>query len=163
MVIASDGFRDEEYSIPREIFEKAGFEVQTASDKLGTCHGKLGLETKSDLLLKDAKWQDYQGVVFVGGLGASIYFDDNFAHNLAEESFKNNKVVAAICIAPMILAKAGILENKKATVFISEAANLQKSGAIYTGKNLEQDGNIITASGPESAKSFAEAIVNTLL
>lgn len=162
MVIAPEGFRDEEYSMPREVFEKSGFQVKIASTVLGKCRGKLGLEVKSELLLKEAKVEDYDAVVFVGGRGASVYFNDVFAHNLAKEFFNADKIVSAICIAPMILANAGLLKNKKATVFISEASNIQKQGAVYTGKPVEQDGNIITASGPDAAQRFGETIINLL-
>jgi len=70
--------------------------------------------------------------------------------------------VAAICISPVTLARAGILKNRRATVFPTEAEELKKEGAIYTGAPVEEDGRIITASGPEAAGEFGERIASVL-
>ncbi|GAJ17159.1 unnamed protein product, partial [marine sediment metagenome] len=70
---------------------------------------------------------------------------------------------SAICIAPVTLANAGILDKKKATVFRSEVKAIKRKGAIYTGKVVEVDGNIITAEGPQAAEEFGKTIINLLL
>ena len=59
----------------------------------------------------------FDAVIFVGGGGSEVYFDDPKAHNIARKAFKAKKLVCAICIAPSILAKAGLLEGRKATVW----------------------------------------------
>jgi len=77
------------------------------------------------------------------------------------------KVLAAICIAPGILAAAGVLNNKKVTVWSSAMDKsfiriLEKSGAKYLDKSVVSDGKIITASGPDAAQEFAQAIIDRL-
>ena len=72
------------------------------------------------------------------------------------------KLVGAICIAPRILSEAGILNGKKATVYSSEAGVLRANGAIYTGKDVEVDGKIVTASGPHAAEQFGNTLVKLL-
>jgi len=71
-------------------------------------------------------------------------------------------VVGAICIAPGILARAGILKGRKATVFPSEIEALKRNGAFYTALPVVIDGRIVTASGPEAAEEFGKALVKTL-
>ena len=71
--------------------------------------------------------------------------------------------MAAICIAPAILAKAGILFGKKATVHPSGIDYLREANAICTEADVERDGNIITANGPVAASLFGQAIVDQLL
>ena len=71
-------------------------------------------------------------------------------------------LLAAICIAPSILANAGLLEGKKVTSYSSEASNIKSKGANYTSRPVEQDGKIITADGPGSAKAFGKAIAEAL-
>jgi protease I len=70
--------------------------------------------------------------------------------------------VAAICIAPVILAKAGLLTHKKATVFSSEIETIEELGAYYTGMDVTVDGNIITAYGPQSTLRFAKRIADSI-
>lgn len=162
MIIAANGFRDEEYAEPKEVLENNGVKVITASTVLGIAKGKLGMTTKVDITLKDIKVEDYDAIIYIGGPGSYNYFDDPIAHKIAKESLEKNKILAAICAAPSIFANAGLLKGKTATCFPGEAENLKSKGASYTGSRLEIDGNIITADGPESAKIFGEAIFNKL-
>jgi protease I len=160
MIIASSDFRDEEYSVPRAIFEKAGYSVTVACSSLAESTGMLGMKVKPNITLDKANVDEYDAVVFVGGIGAKEYFADPTAHKIATATFAKGKVLAAICIAPNILANAGLLKCKKATC--NDSANLIKKGAIYTGKPVERDGKIITGSGPKAAKEFAETIFGSL-
>ena len=88
-------------------------------------------------------------------------------HGLAQGFFKTGKILAAICIAPALLAKAGVLQDKKATVWSgpmdkSPVNILKEGGAIYQNEDVVVDNNIITANGPEAAAKFGEALVRAL-
>lgn len=161
LIIAFEGFRDEEYSEPKQVFEQAGIEVTTVSLKIGTAKGKLGMPAKVDLTLNDLKVEDHDAVVFIGGPGSYGYYDDPTAHRIAKETLEKNKILAAICAAPGILSKAGVLKGKKATMFADDGT-LSKGGASYTGKGVEIDGRIITATGPKTARAFGEAILKAI-
>ena len=91
-------------------------------------------------------------------MGSRLFFEDSSAHHLAQEMHASGCLVAAICIAPVILAKAGLLKHKKATVFSSEIETIEALGAHYTGMDVTVDDNIITAYGPQSALRFAKRI-----
>ncbi|NIR50814.1 DJ-1/PfpI family protein, partial [candidate division KSB1 bacterium] len=93
-----------------------------------------------------------------GGTGASQYWHDSKAHEIAMTLAKNNKLIAASSHAPVILAVAGLLNGKKATGHITVYEKLKVAGAIYTGSKLERDGNIITCTGPNAAKEFGKAL-----
>lgn len=162
IVIAPEGFQDKEYADTKRGIEEDGHTTMTASTKEES-HGKYGSVEKSDTLLSAAKEQDYSAVVFIGGPGSYVYFDDKIAQNLAKSFAKANKVTAAICAAPSILANAGLLQNRTATCFPSQAENLQSKGAQYTGNPLEQDKNFITANGPETAYEFGKKVSEALL
>lgn len=162
MIIAPEDFRDEELFEPKEILEKCSVEVKIASVSLDVAVGKLGAKVKPDMLLKEIKAKDFDAVIFVGGIGASRYFDDQQAHDLARGALKENRVVAAICIAPVILARAGLLKDKRATVFSSEEKEIKGRGAKYSGRPVERDGNIITAAGPFAATEFGKEIAKAL-
>ncbi len=161
-VTAPKTFRDEEYIEPKNIFEKNGIEVITASTIIGTLYGKIKIKTESQMLVKDIKVEDFDGIFFVGGMGSSVYFEDKFVHKLVWDFYNANKIVSAICIAPTILANSGVLKGKKATVFPDGEPALINGGAIYTANDVEIDGNIITANGPQSATAFANKFLTLL-
>lgn len=162
MVIAPVDFRDEEYREPREVIEAHGGRVTVASALAGAARGKLGLVVRPDLTLDRARPGDYDAVLFVGGGGAARYWDDPVAHALAREAAAQGKVVGAICIAPVILANAGLLQGRRATVWPDEEPRLQARGAVCTGNPVEADGRIVTANGPRAARAFGEAVVRAL-
>jgi protease I len=162
MVIAQNGFRDEEFFEPRDVLIKSGIEVRVASEEVGMARGKLGGMVMPDLTVGEVGVDDFAAVIFVGGPGTVVYLDDPAAHKLAKDFFAAGKIVAAICMAPSILANAGLLNGKKATAFPNEKANLVTRGAKFTGAAVEVDGKIITACGPEAAKEFGEKIVELL-
>ncbi len=163
MIIASQNFRDEELFKPRELFIKEGMEVILASSSLEISRGMLGGTVKSDILIGDVKVEEFDVIIFVGGMGSSEYWDDPIAREIVKKAVSLDKLICAICIAPVTLANAGVLEGKKATVFTSEINRLKAKGAIYTGKDVEVDGNIITGKGPQAAKEFGETVIRILI
>ena len=162
LVIAPKDFHDQEFSKPKEMLEAQGVKITVASSTTNTATGMYGKKVKPDVALKDAKATDYDAVVFIGGNGAAVYADDPQALSLAIEAQKHGKIIGAICIAPVILAKAGVLEGKKATVSPYGTGDLKKAGATCTGKNVETDGKIVTGKGPAAAESFGEALLQAL-
>jgi len=162
MVIAPEVFRDEEYDHPKQVLESRGATVTTASTREGACHGKLGMTAEATLALADARAADFDAVVFVGGGGAEVFFDDPAAHALARETHALGRVVAAICIAPSVLARAGLLRDVRATAFPSQHDDLVAHGALWSDGPVEIDGRIVTANGPDAARDFGGAITDAL-
>ena len=166
-IIAFRDFRDEEYFVPKNVLEQAGIEVSTASDNLGVAIGSLGGEANVDILINNLTTDNFDAILFIGGSGALKHLDNQKSYKASQEAIKKNKVLGAICISPVILAKAGILQNKKATVWSSPLDKstvriLENNGAIYEDKNVVVDGKIITANGPEAIQEFGKKIVELL-
>lgn len=162
MVIAPEVFRDEEYAQPKAVLEARGAFVETASTRAGTCHGKLGMLAEATVSVAEVDPSGYDAVVFVGGGGAEVFFDDPDAHRVARGALEAGRVVAAICIAPSTLAHAGLLGGVRATAFPSQRQDLLDHGAIWTDATVEVHGPIITANGPEAARDFGLAIGDAL-
>ena len=106
-------------------------------------------------------------IIFVGGPGARNYFDNQTALGLARKFLEEDKLVTAICIGPAILAKAGVLKNKQATIWarpnkMEGVEILKENGAVYVVQDVVIDGNIITANGPEAAENFGKKILEVL-
>lgn len=167
MIIAFRDFRDEEYFLPKEILETAGIEVKTVSTQEGEAIGIEGGEAKVDILFEKFNPSDFDATIFVGGPGCLKYLDNENSYKIVQETLEQGKLLAAICISPVILANAGVLSGKKATVFSAPLDKkririLKDKGALYQEENVVVDGRIITADGPQSAKEFGEAIVRLL-
>lgn len=167
IIIAFRDFRDEEYFLPKEIFEKAGAEIKTVSTQLGIARGADGGEVKIDLKIDDLKVADFDALVFIGGPGMVKNVNSEIHQKIAKETISAGKVLGAICIAPAILAKAGVLSGKKATVWSSPLDKsaikiLQEGGANFQEEPVVVDQNIITGNGPLAAKEFAEKIIEAL-
>jgi len=165
MVIAPAQFRDEELLEPQKIFADAGAEVVVASRQLGEARGMLGARSKPDILIKDARPGDYDAIVVVGGMGSPEHlWDDADLHKLIKDMDQSGKVVSGICLSGAVLARAGVLKEKQATVWPmpESLAALDQGKARYVKQPVVYDGRIITANGPEAAREFAQTIVSEL-
>ncbi len=167
VIIAFRDFRDAEYFLSKGILEKAGAEVKTFSNRKGKAIGADGGDVEVDLLISEIKAINFDAIVFVGGPGCLDSLDNADSYKIARETVSQNKVLAAICISPVILARAGVLSGKRATVWSSPMdvrpiKILEENGAVYQGASVVVDGKIVTADGPEAAKEFAERIEELL-
>ena len=167
LIIAPQDFQPREYGEPRRILEEAGYTVVVASTTLeeAVSMPPEQLRVKPDVTIGEVVVADYDAIVFVGGGGSSVYWDDPVAHRIAQEAVVQQKVLAAICIAPVTLARAGVLQGKRATVFPSSdvVTMVRAGGATCTGEEaVVRDGLIITGNGPEAAAEFGQTILAAL-
>lgn len=167
MIVAFRDFRDAEYFVPKEIFDKSGAEIKTFSDKLGTAIGADGGDIQIDSLVSDLNPADFDAVVFIGGPGCLSHLDNEASYKVVKEVIEQDKVLGSICISPVILAKSGVLSGKRATVWSSPLDRepvkiLKENGAIYEDEKVVREGRIITGNGPGAAEEFGKAIVKVL-
>lgn len=162
LLIAHENFRDEEFFEPYNLLKKKGFTPVVASSSLSEATGMLGAKVTPDVLISGCKSSDYIALVYIGGTGCTEYFENEHALDLVRENWAENKLNAAICLAPVIFAKAGILKGKKATCFPSARKDLESLGALYQKKGVVEDGLIVTADGPKSASDFAQTLIRHL-
>ncbi len=162
MGLSPKDFRDEEYFKTRVALQAAGAQVSTAAQGVEEATGILGGKAKVDLDIDKVVVGDYEAIVFIGGPGAKSYFNNRQVLALASKAAGANKILGAICIAPSILANAGVLKGKKVTCFPSEEKNLKQKGAIFTGREVEIDGKVVTASGPQAAELFGQELVKLI-
>ncbi|XRO76750.1 DJ-1/PfpI/YhbO family deglycase/protease [Methanocaldococcus sp. 10A] len=165
MVIAPKDFRDEELFEPMAVFESNGLKVDVVSTTKRECVGMLGHKITVNKTIYDVNPDEYDAIVIVGGIGSKEYLWNNTKLiELVREFYNKNKVVSAICLSPVVLARAGILKDKKATVFPAPEAieELKKAGAIYEDKGVVVDGNVVTAKSPDYARLFGLEVLKAL-
>lgn len=167
MVIAPDQFRDEELHVPRQAFEAQGWVVDTVSTKTGDVQGMLGavepVRQNLDFARAQVDQKAYDAVVVVGGMGSPEYlWEDASLHAILNTLAAQNRVVSAICLSGAVLAKAGLLQGKRATVWeMPESLEaLKAGGCTYTGEPVTVDGNLVTANGPDAAQAFAQSVID---
>jgi len=163
IIIAQEGYQDIELAGTRDGLLAAGFNVVLASRETGPCKGKLGGAEQASVALRDVKVADYECVALIGGPGSTMFLQDGEAHRIAREVVAAKKPLGAICFAPSILAAAGVLTGKRATVWNGDDEQghfLTKHGANYTGEAITHDGLIVTASGPAAAQEFGSMLAS---
>jgi protease I len=161
-IVGSANFRDEELFETMRVLNEAGAKTIIASTRLGAVRGMLGNLTEATILVKDLVVDDYDAIIFIGGSGATEYFESPVAWEIGREAVQKKKVLGAICIAPAILANAGLLKGVRVTGFPTERNRLIGAGAFYTSVPVERDGLIITGDGPTAAILFGRAIAEAL-
>ena len=116
IIIAQEGFRDEELFVPKEIIEKAGHIVKVASLNRAKATGSMGGVVLPDMAVYEANPEYFDAFIIAGGPGSPTLAKSKEVVELVGAAFKKGKLVAAICLGPMTLAAAGVLSKKNATV-----------------------------------------------
>lgn len=161
VVIPHTQFRDEEFFEPKKILEAEGAKVIVASSTARMCRGLKGGTAQAELAIADAKADDYAGVVLCGGSSVPEFFwNDKKLQELVTAFAAAGKVVAAICLSTVVLAKAKLLAGREATVYFLPQAieELKQAGAKYVKETLLIHNNIILAEGPPDSQRFGQAI-----
>jgi protease I len=161
IVIPHTQFRDEEFFEPKKILEDEGAQVVVASTSARPCRGMKGGLAQADISIVDAKADDYSAIVLCGGSSVPEFFwNDKKLQELVTAMSTAGKVVAAICLSTVVLAKAKLLAGREATVyFLPQAIEaLKEAGAKYVNETLIIHNNIILAEGPPDSQRFGQAI-----
>lgn len=153
-------FNEEEFTIIKKRLLKAGKQIFVTSDDQSVCSGSKGMKVKSDTSFYNVNVNNFGAFILIGGTGSRNYWKNESLHKIIKKFFDAKKVVAAICSSPITLAKAGILQNKKATCYAEDKMELINSGIDYQDKNIVVDGNIVTADNSRSSLQFAEAVLH---
>ena len=162
-LVAPKGFQDEELEKPSKILEAAGAEVVVASSAGGSVSGQSG-EALEALSIVEARPTDFAGAVVVGGVGAVDLWENGIAQKFFRMAAHDGKPIGALSLGVGLLAKAGLLEGKAATIWVTADGlrALKEGGARYEKKPVVIAAGIVTADGPASAESFGNIFAELL-
>jgi protease I len=165
MVIPHTQFRDEEFFEPKKTLEEEGAKVVVASTVVRMCRGMRGGAVQAEIAIADAKADDYAGIVLCGGSSVPDFFwNDKKLQELVTTMAAAGKVIGAICLSTVVLAKAKLLAGREATVYFLPQAleELKAAGAKYVQETLLIHNNIILAEGPPDSLRFGQALRSAL-
>ena len=162
LIIAVNDFNETEFLTVKTELARKNYNVFIASDSDGFCRGENGLKVKGDISFFNMKAANFGGVIVIGGKGIKGYRDNIMLHSLIKEFNRAKKAIGAICGAPVVLSRAGILAEKDAVCYYPDKAELEKSGAIYKDSDIVVSKNIITAKGPSTTSQFITGFINIL-
>lgn len=123
--------------------------------------GAHGINIKTDIVFEEADYDKCDMIVLPGGMPGTIHMaeHDGLTDTVKDFALKG-KGIAAICAAPMILAKCGVLSGRSAVIYPGMEEEL--GDAVISDNRVETDGNIITSKGPGTAMEFALEIVKVV-
>ena len=161
-VFLAHGFEEIEALTAVDLLRRADVQVKTVSimdEKL--VYGAHGIGVEADILFKEALFDKCAMLIFPGGMpGTTNLCNHKELISEIQDFAKTGKPVAAICAAPMILAKAGLFDGHEATIYPGMETELV--GAVPTAGNVVKSGNLITSKGPGTAMDFALALIAEL-
>ena len=157
-------FRDDELETVVRLMERAKIPVLIVATDTSAARGIDGLFVKPRCRLRDITPEEFSALVLIGGSGSAVSWQDTVLHNRCRQFISADRLVAAIELAPLTLAYAGLLAGKSATVFPDKYCIriLKEQGCRHRFDGVVRDGNIITAAKAEHTAAFARAIVKAL-
>lgn len=167
LIMATDGFEQSELEVPLHRLRDAGADVDIASLGTGEITGwdddDWGDDVEVDLLIADAKVDDYDALVLPGGqINPDLLRVEKQAIELIESFARVGKPVAAICHAPWLLVEAGVAKGRRMTSYKSIRTDIANAGANVVDEAVVVDANIITSRCPDDLTAFCDAIVGAL-
>lgn len=152
-VFLADGFEEIEALAPVDILRRGGVEVKTVGIGGRSVSGSHNISVSCDLSDAEINLAEIEAIVLPGGMPGTLNLENSPAVKSAiEYADKGGKLIGAICAAPSILGKAGILTGKRATCFPGFEKYLE--GALFCDLPAVRDGNIITSRGAGAALEF---------
>lgn len=158
-IFLAEGFEEMEAMFPLDIMRRGGLNVKTVSVTGNkTVISSHQVPIVADLLFEELKEEDVEMIVLPGGLPGATNLDAHAGLDKLIMSFAAaGKPLAAICAAPMVYGKRGLLKGKKATCYPGFDKFLE--GAEYTGNMVEVVDNFILGKGPGAAPAFGFTIL----
>jgi protease I len=165
LIVATDGFEEWELFGPRQILQERGADVVLASLKLdpiqATVHDDPGRTIRPDLVIDDAKADDFDALILPGGVRNpdTLRLHGNVVE-LIKDFDRRGKPIAAICHGPWLLVEADLVRGRTATSWPSIRTDLRNAGANVVDQAAVTDGNIVTSRKPDDVEAFTQAVID---
>ncbi len=168
IAVPPTGYHDTELSLVISVFDHNKAEYEFISGQAGYAKGTLGgrvyvpLSFEEVILHRDA---EFDAIAILGGHGGQAHFWNSADLLELVKIFRmQKKVIGAISTSPVVLARAGILKKRPATVINGPPIReMMKADVRFVDKPVVFQDRIVTAKNPNDGKRFAELIIEYLL
>ena len=162
IVLLADGFEEIEALTPIDILRRAGLDVKSVGINGKVVVGSHGISTIADLSPEEVKLDEVSLAVFPGGMPGSLALDGSpFTDKVISALQKSGGKLAALCAAPLVFGRRGLLVGKNAICYPGFEKEL--TGAIISENPVVTDGNITTAKGMGVALEFSLELIRVIL
>lgn len=162
LLFLAPGFEEIEALGIVDTLRRAGVVVVITGLQKGSIVGAHGINVMPDSAMDAITIEDFDAVILPGGNPGYVNLGkDQRVLDFATRAFETGKIVAAICAAPSVLAKEGILKGKKATIYPGKEADL--TGAEHVNERVVVDGTVVTSQGPGTAIEFGIKLIELLV
>lgn len=158
LVILAEGFEEIEAFTAIDVLRRANVQTDAAGLISKVVEGSHGIKTVADCTLGEINPDDYDIVILPGGEGYKNLMNSEKVLVVVKDFNRKKKLIAAICAAPAVLAKAGVLDDKIATIYPGMEGKLPKP----RDAKVVVHGNIITSQAPGTAMEFALKLTEIL-
>ncbi len=163
-IFLADGFEEVEALTAVDLLRRAGIEVRmiSISDSLEIV-GRSRIRVTADRFFSDRGFDSADLLILPGGMPGTEYLmnHEGLRELLLQKAADGRTYLAAICAAPMVFGRLGLLEGKKATIYPGMEDELK--GAERSEERVVRDGRIITSRGVGTAIPFALKLIETLM
>ena len=160
IILLAEGFEEIEALTVVDVLRRADVVCDMVALGDTEVTGSHGIVVKCDRSILDGELNQYDGIILPGGQpGSDNLREDVRVIELVKDYFATGKLVAAICAAPIVLAKAGILSGRASTCYPGYEGQLDHNNAILKEDLVVIDENIITSRGPATALEFSYEIL----
>lgn len=161
-ILLGQGFEEAEAIVPADLLRRAGVDVRLVALEGQSVAGSHGITVQADLTLSEVDPDELEMLVLPGGLGGVAAIRSNLmALALIDQAYARGVYLAAICAAPTILARAGILDRRSAVCYPGMEDEMG-SAVVDKGASVVVDGHIITGRAAGSAFDFGLRLVSVL-
>lgn len=161
-IFIEDFYEDMEFWYPYYRMREEEAEVVVIGPEIKSFKGKKGMPAIADKTIQEVDPIDFDALIIPGGYSPDRMRRVPEMIEFVQKMNEENKVVAAICHAPWMLASANIIKGKKMTSFFSIKNDMVNAGANWVDEEAVKDGNIITSRNPGDLPAFCKAIINSL-
>lgn len=161
-ILLGKGFEETEAIAPGDILRRAQIPMEYVGIGGKIVEGAHGISLVADITVEEMDLDKMDMIVMPGGLGGVESIEGSKeAMEAVEYALKNDKYVAAICAAPMILGKRGWLDGRNAVCYPGCESGMGKA-IVHGEKEAVVDGKIITGRAPGAAIEFGLTLAGML-
>lgn len=163
-ILVADGFEQMEMTKPREALDEAGAETKIVSLKSGKIqgmrHADKGDKFDVDIVVKDARPNDFDALMIPGGLfNPDALRSDQNALEFARHFFREHKPVAVICHGPQVLISADVVRGRKMTSWPAIQADMRNAGARWVDEEVVVNDGLVSSRKPDDIPAFNRKMI----